>query len=63
MRLEHCFNYRDFRELARRHLPSPIFNYIDGAADDAAGLLVEKAVVEGWLRPRQAAPRLALVCE
>jgi len=34
MRLEHCFNYRDFRELARRHLPSPIFNYIDGAADD-----------------------------
>ena len=24
----------DFRELARRRLPSPIFNYIDGAADD-----------------------------
>src|SRR4051794_14091528 len=34
MRLEHCFNYRDFRELARRRLPGPIFNYIDGAADD-----------------------------
>lgn len=34
MRLTHCHNYHDFRELARRRLPSPIFNYIDGAADD-----------------------------
>ena len=34
MRLQHCFNFHDFRELARRRLPSPIFNYIDGAADD-----------------------------
>ena len=34
MRLKHCFNYHDFRKLARRRLPGPIFNYIDGAADD-----------------------------
>jgi L-lactate dehydrogenase (cytochrome) len=34
MRLEHCHNFHDFRELARRRLPGPIFNYIDGAADD-----------------------------
>jgi L-lactate dehydrogenase (cytochrome) len=34
MRLSHCHNFHDFRELARRRLPSPIFNYIDGAADD-----------------------------
>src|ERR1700675_3439712 len=34
MRLKHCHNFHDFRELARRRLPSPIFNYIDGAADD-----------------------------
>jgi L-lactate dehydrogenase (cytochrome) len=34
MRLQHCYNFYDFRELARRRLPSPIFNYIDGAADD-----------------------------
>jgi hypothetical protein len=26
--------FHDFRELARRRLPGPIFNYIDGAADD-----------------------------
>ena len=34
MRLARCFNYHDFRELARRRLPRPIFNYIDGAAED-----------------------------
>jgi L-lactate dehydrogenase (cytochrome) len=34
MRLQHCYNFHDFRELARRRLPGPIFNYIDGAADD-----------------------------
>jgi L-lactate dehydrogenase (cytochrome) len=34
MRLRDCHNFHDFRELARRRLPSPIFDYIDGAADD-----------------------------
>ena len=29
-----CHNVKDFRELAKRKLPSPIFHYIDGAADD-----------------------------
>ncbi len=34
MRLNDCHNVADFRELARLRLPSPIFDYIDGAADD-----------------------------
>jgi L-lactate dehydrogenase (cytochrome) len=34
MRLNDCHNFNDFRRLAKRRLPSPIFNYIDGAADD-----------------------------
>src|SRR5688500_15266908 len=34
VRLRDCHNFHDFRELARRRLPGPIFNYIDGAADD-----------------------------
>jgi len=34
MRLKNCHNYHDFRKLAKRRLPGPIFNYIDGAADD-----------------------------
>ncbi len=33
-RLSHCHNFSDFRKLAQRRLPGPIFNYIDGAADD-----------------------------
>lgn len=34
MRLSDCHNIADFRELARRRLPWPVFDYIDGAADD-----------------------------
>lgn len=34
MRFENCHNVEDFRALAKSRLPSPIFNYIDGAADD-----------------------------
>jgi L-lactate dehydrogenase (cytochrome) len=34
MRLSNCHNFHDFRLLAKRRLPAPIFNYIDGAADD-----------------------------
>ena len=38
MRLGGCHNFHDFRELARRRLPSPIFDYIDGGADDEVTL-------------------------
>ncbi|MBZ9678432.1 alpha-hydroxy acid oxidase [Mesorhizobium sp. ES1-1] len=34
MRLSDCHNFHDFRRMAQRRLPGPIFNYIDGAADD-----------------------------
>ena len=34
MRLSDCHNFSDFRRMAERRLPGPIFNYIDGAADD-----------------------------
>ena len=34
MRLKNCYNFNDFRKLAKKKLPSPIFHYIDGAADD-----------------------------
>ena len=34
MRLHHCHNVEDFRRLAKARLPSPVFHYIDGAADD-----------------------------
>ena len=34
MNLNDCFNTEQFRKLAKRRLPGPIFHYIDGAADD-----------------------------
>ena len=34
MRLKDCHNFEDFRKLAKKKLPSPIFHYIDGGADD-----------------------------
>ncbi len=34
MKLDRCFNFQQFRRLARRRLPGPVFHYIDGAADD-----------------------------
>ncbi|MDP3908023.1 alpha-hydroxy acid oxidase [Novosphingobium sp.] len=34
MRLTDCHNIDDFRRLARQRLPWPVFDYIDGAADD-----------------------------
>jgi L-lactate dehydrogenase (cytochrome) len=39
MRLTDCHNYRDFRAFAKRRLPGPIFNYIDGGADDETTML------------------------
>jgi L-lactate dehydrogenase (cytochrome) len=32
--LKDCHNFNDFRKLAKKRLPSPIFHYIDGGADD-----------------------------
>ncbi|MFN0219248.1 MAG: alpha-hydroxy acid oxidase [Hyphomicrobium sp.] len=38
MRIDRCRNVDDFRALAKRRLPGPIFHYIDGAADDEVTL-------------------------
>ena len=36
--IKNCFNTEDFRKLAKRKLPFPVFHYIDGAADDEVTL-------------------------
>ena len=38
MNLKDCHNFQDFRELAKKKLPSPIFHYIDGGSDDEVTL-------------------------
>ena len=34
MHINDCINFDDFRKLAKKKLPSPIFHYIDGGSDD-----------------------------
>ena len=34
MNINDCYNFEDFRILAKKKLPAPIFHYIDGGSDD-----------------------------
>jgi len=38
MRLKDCNNIMDFRGIAKRRLPTPVFHYLDGGADDEVAL-------------------------
>ena len=38
VRLKNCYKTEDFRKLAKRRLPTSIFHYIDGGADDEVTL-------------------------
>jgi L-lactate dehydrogenase (cytochrome) len=38
MRVDHCLNTQHFRAAAKKRLPSPLFHYIDGGADDEVTL-------------------------
>jgi L-lactate dehydrogenase (cytochrome) len=38
MSLNDCYNVEDFRKLAKKKLPAPIFHYIDGGSDDETTL-------------------------
>ena len=38
MNLRDCYNFDDFKKLAKKKLPSPIFHYIDGGSDDETTL-------------------------
>ena len=38
MNINDCYNFEDFRKLAKKKLPSPIFHYIDGGSDDEVTL-------------------------
>jgi L-lactate dehydrogenase (cytochrome) len=38
MSIKDCHNIEDFKKLAKKNLPAPIFHYIDGGADDETTL-------------------------
>ena len=60
MRLSDCHNIDDFRLLAKQRLPWPVFDYIDGAADDE---LTKKRNTEAYGRADLVPDVLAGVAE
>ena len=38
MNINDCYNFEEFRKLAKKKLPAPIFHYIDGGSDDEVTL-------------------------
>ncbi len=54
MRYTKCNNLMEFREVARRRLPAPVFHYIDGGADDEVSLARNTAAFADYeLMPSQ----------
>ena len=45
MNLNDCYNFDDFRKLAKKNLPAPIFHYIDGGSDDETTLKKKYRVI------------------
>mgnify|MGYP001114921684 CR=1 FL=1 len=48
MRLTDCHNFHDFRRFAQGRLPGPIFDYIDGGAEDETTLRRNTTSFEAW---------------
>lgn len=54
MRADKCNNLMDFRCIARRRLPAPVFHYLDGGADDEISLRRNVAAFDDYeLLPSQ----------
>ena len=53
MSISRCYNLSDFRRIAKRRLPAPIFNYMDGGADDEWSLKANTSAFDYYeLMPR-----------
>ena len=54
MKLAHCNNLMDFRTIAKKRLPAPVFHYLDGGADDEITLRRNTAAFDDYeLLPTQ----------
>lgn len=47
-RLHHCHDLADVRELARRRVPKPVFDYVEGGADEEWSLVRNRQAFERW---------------
>src|ERR1700744_2844770 len=47
-RLNHCHDVGDLRRAARRLIPPPVFDYVDGAADEELTAAANVAAFRQW---------------
>ncbi|HEY3881392.1 MAG TPA: alpha-hydroxy acid oxidase [Trebonia sp.] len=47
-RLAGCFDVADLRRAARRRIPRPVFDYVDGAADEEIAVAANTAAFRSW---------------
>jgi L-lactate dehydrogenase (cytochrome) len=47
-RLEACYSVDDLRQAARRRIPRPVFDYVDGAADEEIAVAANAAAFRSW---------------
>ena len=47
-RLGACFDVADLRQAAKRRIPRPVFDYVDGGADEEIGIAANVAAFRSW---------------
>lgn len=47
-RLSSCFDIADLRKAAKRRIPRPVFDYVDGAADEEIAVAANAAAFRAW---------------
>jgi L-lactate dehydrogenase (cytochrome) len=47
-RLESCYDVSDLRRVAKRRIPRPVFDYVDGAADEEISVAANAAEFRAW---------------
>jgi L-lactate dehydrogenase (cytochrome) len=47
-RLSSCFDIADLRKVAKRRIPRPVFDYVDGAADEEIAVKANAAAFRAW---------------
>jgi L-lactate dehydrogenase (cytochrome) len=47
-RLSSCFDVSDLRRVAKRRIPRPVFDYVDGAADEEIAVAANSAAFRAW---------------
>jgi len=47
-RLGSCYDIADLRRVAKRRIPRPVFDYVDGAADEEIAIAANEAAFRSW---------------